>query len=211
MFYFAFNVGKATNQGSLNYCSSELDKNKKEVEEVQLEKIDLQKKIETLNIEKSILKEKYDKIIISDEALTLFQNINDKVKQGIDLTRISRVVNQLKVDRKCSKPIKKRFIVKTPLYKGEVSNTNVNFYNGLFDITASGYSSINDEKNPESWFDEEKEVSLSFNNKEGTEVVKQKLPIIKNIIVSNKEYFFEITNSNSRGFINIESFFCTYP
>jgi len=121
------------------------------------------------------------------------------------------VVDELKNDRKCSAETQKRFIVKTPLYKGDIKNTNVSFEKGVFDITADGYSFINVDKRPESWFDISKPISISFNTRKGTEVVKQELPIKKAIILNDKEYFFSIYESDSRGFVQITERSCNYP
>lgn len=181
------------------------------VDKVQKEKVILQKKIETLNIEKSLLQGKYDDLVSSEDVLTLFNRVNVRITSGIDIDRITRVVDDLKTDRQCSKASQKRFIVKTPLYKGEIKNTNVSFEGSLFAITADGYSSINDEEKPESWFDIEKHISVSFNTENGTEVVKQALPIEKSIILNDKEYFFEIYESGTRGFVSIEEHSCNYP
>ncbi len=211
LFYFAFNLGQSKSQGNLSYCGSELEEIQNEIEETQLEKVDLQKTAETIQIEKTLLQEKYDALVSSDEVLQVFNEVNEKIEYGVEIDRIKRVVSDLKNDRKCSIKNKKRFIVKTPLYKGEIKNTNVSFEKGVFDITADGYSFINEDKKPESWFDVSKPISIGFNTKKGTELVKQELPIKKSIILKNKQYFFEITFSDVRGFVNISAHSCNYP
>jgi len=209
--YLFFNLGKSNNQGNLNYCNSELYKKQEKINAIQAEKIELQKSIETLNIEKSILTEKYKELAESEDVIKLFNKINSKIDSGIAIDRIDNVVDKLKNDRKCSLTTNKRFIVKTPLYKGDIKNTNLSFENGLFDITSYGYSFINSNNKPESWFDADKAISLNFTTQTGTEVIKEKLPIKKSIILKGKEYFFEITKSRDRGFVNISEYSCSYP
>jgi hypothetical protein len=211
LFYFSFNLGQSKIQGNLKYCNIEVSGLQNKIEKSELDKIKLQKNIEILHIEKSLLQEKYDLTIPSYEALSLFSDINSKVSSGTELSRIKRVVDGLKNDRKCSKEIQKRFIVKTPLYKGDIKNTNISFEKGVFDITADGYSFINVDKRPESWFNADKPISVSFNTKKGTEVVKQELPIKKAIILNDKEYFFSISEADTRGFVQITEHSCNYP
>lgn len=211
LFHFSFNLGKSKTQGNLNFCKSQVSKAENEKDKFLKEKIKLQQVIGKLQIEKSLLDEKYTNLVGSEDSLSLFNDINEQIKIGIEIPRISRVVKALKRDRMCSKPVIKRFIVKTPLYKGDIKNTNVSFEKGVFDITADGYSFINDSHKPESWFNPEKEISLNFNTKKGIEVVKKLLPIEKSIVLSNKEYFFKIEESDTTGFINVIEHSCNYP
>lgn len=211
MLYFSFNLGRAKSQGNLNYCNYELQEAMKSVSDMEKKQVQFQKDIEKLHIEKNIVLDKYNRLAESDDLLMFFKNVKTKMKSGVELKRIERVVRDLKSDRKCSKAINKRFIVKTPLYKGDIKNTNVSFEKGVFDITADGYSFINENKKPESWFDVKKPLVVSFNAKNGTEVIKEALPIKKSIVLDNKEYFFEIELSKSKGFVNILEYNCNYP
>jgi len=210
LMYFMFNFGKSVNQGNLDHCNYQRQDIENKIKNLENKQIILQKDKEKILIAKNLQQEKYQKLVSSEEVYKLFKDVNKKLESGVDLPRVERAISELRADRGCSLPKNKRFIVKTPLYKGEISNTNVSVDN-VFDITAEGYSFINENKKPESWFDIEKPVSINFTSKNGVQVIKEVLPLQKSMILDDREYFFTITEALSKGFVNISTHSCSYP
>ena len=194
--YFAFDTGQEIALRSMVYS-----KDKFEQQTADLDKI----RIELGNTEAEL--NKIQKLLPNAEIQNLLLVINQKAADGMNPKRMASLINGMSKDAKCSEqPLTKRFVITTPV--SQQTDSAVSFYRGLITVDGKGSPTLNDDGNPEAWFDPLKQITATF-TLPGGEAQKATgiLPLYHSVIVKDKEYRFTII-SGRRSFADITVISC---
>ena len=156
------------------------------------------------------LKTQYEKDIPATGPMReIVDMVKKQIADGMAPDRLAFVLRSARPPRNCSDPSTKRFIIKTPAYKGSESTVTVG--EGAVVITGTGASAKTREGQAESWFDPTQPINLNFKSSTG-EIEKKSgtLPFQHSVISSGKEYRFTLTEGE-KSFVKVTFDSCDYP
>jgi len=182
--------------------------NKLQEDRMNLEEIitSLRADIQSNSLRDRKLEDKYNNEIPKGKLKKLYDTIKKQLDLGVSFNRINSIITSARPPKNCNKPITRRFILKTNMYKG--ADGGVSFANGAIRIRGNGQSIINSKGKREAWYDSGKSISIIFTVTGGKKIEKSGiLPIYKSIVIDNREYRFTIA-SGARSFINITADSC---
>ena len=193
--YFSYDTGQEIAKQNYRFAQDKYD---------QLEK-ENQRLIKDLGSNKAAL-EQIQSLVPNDEIKGLLQVINDKTAEGVAIDRMARLVGGMTTNENCGTESEvKRFMVTTLV---NTEKSNVSFERGLITISGSGSPTLNEEGNPEAWFDPAKPVTLTFTLPGGeAQEVSGILPLHHSIVQGDKEYRFSMTPGR-RSFIDVTLLTC---
>lgn len=170
--------------------------------------VELRAEAQTSSVRLEQLRASYDELLSDGPMRDLITLVRKQIVQGVDAKRLESVILSARPPQNCSDPENKRFVVKTPVYKGPSSKA---FIRGGIYVFGSGSASKNNKGKKEAWFDPSKPVEITFQGK-GEKPTKKKgvLPIHYSMIYGDKEYRFTITAS-SKSFVKVTFDHCDYP
>jgi hypothetical protein len=143
------------------------------------------------------------------ELAKLTQIVAERLKAGVDPTRLAFVIRATENPRDCQQPESKRLVLATPLLK--TGNKSLGFANNTITVTGEGQSSRNAQGQPESWFDPAQPVRIRITALGGKEtVVTGVLPLHQSVVVERNEYRFNFT-AGPRSFVDVTADRCPFP
>lgn len=156
------------------------------------------------------LKTQYEKDMPQDGPLReIVDMVRKQIDDGMAPDRLAFVLRSARPPRNCSDPSTKRFIIRTPAYKG--SDSVVTVGEGAVVISGTGSSAKTRDGQEESWFDPTQPVNLNFKSSNG-EIEKKSgtLPFQHSVIASGKEYRFTLAEGE-KSFVKVTFDSCDYP
>jgi len=194
--YFAYDTGTEIAKRDLNVWKDKYELAASENEQL---RVDMGKNEASL--------EQMQRLVPNDEIRDLLDVVNKKSTEGVAVSRMQNVIGGLTRNEECSdRSDVKRFIVGT-LVNTQTTST-VSFERGLITISGRGSSEINENGNPEAWFDTAKPVTMTFALPGGDSQEKAGiLPVYHTMVVKDQEYRFSITAGN-RSFVNVTLLKC---
>lgn len=143
------------------------------------------------------------------ELRPLMALIEQRLKDGVTLDRLSFVVGQASSSRDCQTAETKRFLVRTPLTNS--ANSYVAFANNTLTVSAMGESALDASGRPEAWFDQSKPLTLTITKIGGEEkVATGVLPLTQSVVIGAVEHRFSLI-AGQRGFVQVTADRCRYP
>ena len=169
----------------------------------------LRSDLQSSKLRYKILEEKYNNEIPTGNFKILSDLLKRQLDAGISVKRLHSTITSARPPKNCTKARKKRFVMRTPVYKG--AHGEVSFANGAIRISGDGEAAINSSGKLEAWYDPGKKVKITFETTGGEKIVKNNLlPIYHSVVIGDKEYRFTISKGE-RSFINVTSDSCDYP
>ena len=189
--YFAFDTGQDIALRGVVYNEDKYDQQTSDLEKM---------RIELGNTEAAL--NKIQKLLPNAEIQNLLKVINQKAADGISPERMTTVIAGLSKDAQCSEqPLTKRFVIMTPV--SQQTDGAVSFYRGMITVIGKGSPTLNEDGNPEAWFDPTQQITATFTLPGGeTQKATGILPLYHSVIVQDKEYRFTII-SGRRSFADI--------
>lgn len=209
-FGFGFFVGgqhAVVNNGTLKLEVEDLSKR---LEETENELTTVRADSQTAVSRYEQLKAQYEKEMPGEGPLReIVEQVRQQIKDGMAPERLAFVLRSARPPRNCSDPTSKRFIIKTPVYKG--ADSVVSAGEGAVTVVGSGSSARTRDGKVESWFDPTQTVHLTFKTADG-EIEKRSgvLPIQHSIISKGKEYRFTMAEGE-KSFVKVTYDSCDYP
>lgn len=156
------------------------------------------------------LKTQYEKDIPQEGPMReIVDLVRKQIDDGMAPDRLAFVLRSARPPRNCSDPSNKRFIIKTPAYKGVESVVTVG--EGAVVVSGIGASARSREGQLESWFDPTQPINVAFKTSAG-EIEKKSgvLPIQHSVISNGKEYRFTLAEGE-KSFVKVTFDSCDYP
>lgn len=160
------------------------------------------RKLETeLGRDKAML-EQLQALLPNEDTQNLLSVINNRVGEGVEVARMTQLIKGLTLDQKCDATSNsRRFMIITPV--SVERNSSASFERGMITVSGKGHAALNDEGNPEAWFDTQKEVTVNFTLPGGeTQEMKAILPLFHSIVIAENEYRLSIT-AGRRSFADV--------
>lgn len=156
------------------------------------------------------LRGQYEKDMPQDGPMRdIVDMVRKQIEDGMSADRLAFVIRSARPPRNCSDPSSKRFIIKTPAYKGSESVVSVG--EGAVIVSGIGASARSRTGQLESWFDPTQSVNVTFKTSSGeTENKKGTLPFQHSIIAGGKEYRFTLAEGE-KSFVKVTFDSCDYP
>jgi hypothetical protein len=150
----------------------------------------------------------YDQVKPTDDLRDLIGVLRGKLADGVDAHRLALVVKSVENPQVCDPSYSKRFLVRTPRYRGPESSTSVH----LSDLVTLSVEGAGGNGGREQWFDPDNAVKLRISpvGGKGTEV-NGRLPIERALVVKGSEIHFTVTAASGRGFVEVASTRCDFP
>ncbi len=156
------------------------------------------------------LKTQYERDMPQDGPMReIVDMVRKQISDGMAPDRLAFVLRSARPPRNCSDPSTKRFIIRTPAYKG--SDSVVTVGEGAIVISGTGVSAKTRDGQLESWFDPTQQINLTFKNAHG-ELEKKSgtLPFQHSAIAGGKEYRFTFAEGE-KSFVKVTFDSCDYP
>lgn len=156
------------------------------------------------------LKMQYEKDFPQEGAMhEIVDMVRKQISDGMPAERLAFLIRSARPPRNCSDPVTKRFVVKTPAYKG--ADSAVSIGDGAVVITASGASSHSRDGGLESWFDPTQLIKVVFKTAEGeVENKSATLPLQHTVVSKGREYRFNLA-AGETSFVKVTFDSCDYP
>ena len=153
---------------------------------------------------------RYQAEVPTGQSKKLFEILRERMAAGVETKRLAFVIESTGNIRKCDKkPVTKRFLVKTPLYRG--ANDSVTFGGEAITVTAKGDNAATTDGRAEAWFDPAKPVTVHFAEIGGRTTERTgALPLHHSVVVGDKEYRFTIL-PGPQGFVKVSGERCNFP
>lgn len=149
----------------------------------------------------------YDQVKPSDEMREIDAEARARLAAGVDARRLALLIRAAQKPQACETAVTKRFLVRTPRYKGPAANAMVR----LSDMVTLSADGLGGNDGREQWFDPDRPVKLHISSNGGKdEDITAKLPIERVVQVKNADVHFTVMASTSRGFIDVTSERCDY-
>lgn len=176
---------------------------------LQNEMTQMRAEAQTASVRLEQLKTNYEELISDSSMQSLVELLKKQIDNGVDKGRLESVISLARPPQNCSKMQNKRFIVKTPAFKGPTSKASL--ASGRITIWAEGISAQNASGEKEAWFDPTKPVALSVKLRDKDIVIKEGvLPLYYSAILGEKEYRLSVEAGN-KSFAKISFDHCDYP
>lgn len=141
------------------------------------------------------------------EALSAL--VADRLSAGIPQDRLAAILRHVHVERDCSEPNTRRFIM--PLSAAGGQSGSVAFAEGRFTVTGQGAPARSATGAAQAWFDPEQPVTLRFIDRDGaTDEVSGRLPLGHAVIDGATEYRFVVT-AGDRSLVTVAMDRCRFP
>ena len=125
----------------------------------------------------------------------------------MDARRLAFVIKSAQKPHDCAPLGTKRFLVRTPRYRGPIANTLVRF-DDVATISAEGAGANGGH---EQWFDPEHPVKVHVTASGAKDIdFSGTLPIEYAVAVKNSEYHFTMTAAATRGWVEVVTERCTF-
>ncbi|MSP88945.1 MAG: hypothetical protein EXQ92_09075 [Alphaproteobacteria bacterium] len=155
------------------------------------------------------LEEKLTREIPSGDAKALIEQLAERIKAGIEPKRLAQVIAATQNQRNCQEPQSKRFIVQTPIRRGDASA--VTFANDTITISAIG-APAKGATGPEAWFDPGQPIVIRISGLGAQPAdLTGVLPISHTQVIKDAEYRFVFALAQTRGFVQIAAERCAFP
>ncbi len=180
--YYAYEIGISVAQEEILLWKSRHETQLAENEQLKIE----------LGQDKATV-DQLSQLLPNEEIRSLLAVVTARANEGVEISRMETIIGGISRDANCTgETDTKRFMVLTPVSSEDVSTAS--FYRGLITLAGRGSPTINEDGNPEAWFDTTKEITISFMMPGGDQQeVTGVLPLYHSVVTGGSEYRFSIT------------------
>jgi len=134
--------------------------------------------------------------------------LRSELEKGSEPQRLKYLIKSGRPPTGCTPPETKRFIIRTPLYKG--SESSVEIKEAGLKINGNGAPAQNEEGQTEAWYDPSKPVTITFFYDDRSESKEGILPLRHFIVLGDREYRFTV-EQGAQSFAKVIFDSCAYP
>lgn len=209
--WMAYGMGLQIGQGESDALRQQLADSREQVRTLLSENGRLENQQQAAQERASQLEQRYEEDIPQGEMAQLLDLARSRIEESVDIERLAFVLESVSRDRDCSGPTgSRRFLVSTPIFANE-GNNSASFGDGAVILTASGESAVNEDGNPEAWFDPEQPLTVTATVIGGEESqFEGELPLHFSVVESNREHRFTV-QAQQRGYVEVTHERCSFP
>jgi cell division protein FtsB len=205
--YYSYEVGLRVAQGETSSLKDKLEETTQEAHKQQEQAVGDRAALNEARKQAEDFKALYEQVKPTEDIKELTTILRAKLAEGLDSHRLGMVIKTAQNPHDCEQPATRRFLVRTPRYKGPDTNTSVR----LGDLVTLSADGVGGNGGHEQWFDAERPIKLHVvagGVKDAD--VSGRLPIEHMVVVKNSEFRFTISAATSRGFVEVVSQRCEY-
>ena len=168
--------------------------------------------LERAQTEKAEVETRYARDVPDADTARIVELVRARRAEGVPADRIAEVVRAASVQWRCTgDPVTRRFLIRTPLTTTP-GNDVAGFANNTITVTGTGVSEVDANGRPQSWFDPNQPITLSFNRIGGgaAQDITGRLPLFHSVVSGNQIVRFSAVPGD-RAFINVTAQTCAYP
>jgi hypothetical protein len=168
--------------------------------------------LERAQTEKADAEARYARDVPDAETARIVELVRMRRADGVPADRIAEVVRAVTPQWRCTgDPVTRRFIIRTPLTTTP-GNDVAGFANNTITVTGTGVSEVDANGRPQSWYDPNQPVTLTFNRIGGGQPqdITGRLPLFYSVVSGNQIVRFSAVPGD-RAFINVTGQTCAYP
>lgn len=205
--YYAYEVGFRVAQREAGALKDALEKAEDSVKEAQSQVEADHAAMAEVQKQADDFKALYEQVKPTDDIRELTAILRAKLATGMDPHRLSFVIKSAQNPHDCEVLGTKRFLVRTPRYRGPEATTMVRF-DDVVTISADG---IGANGGHEQWFDADSpiKVHVAAQGSKNTDL-SGNLPVEYAVAVRNSEYHFTISAANVRGWVEVVTERCNF-
>lgn len=205
-----FWLGKHVAESDTRALTTSLDSIQVQYESLENELMAVRADLNTAQVRYQDLKSYYANLLPQEGPLpAILEQAKTQLEQGVEGKRLLYVLKTASPPEDCTDPETRRIVVRTPIYNGGDSTTTI--ADGLVQITASGQSAQNKNRQPEAWYDPAQPVEVQFSLPDnGSKKAQGVMPLRDTLIFGNREYRFHFSKG-AKSFMKITYDSCSYP
>jgi outer membrane murein-binding lipoprotein Lpp len=204
----AYRIGHQVSKEHIEGANQSVKKMAEQVTALEKKVTQLSAENKTLTAQYEQLQAKYDSDVPDGELAQLTNLAKQQLDNGLNADRLAMILRAAQPPRNCTDDVKRRFVVKTPLYDGP--DSKVTLAGGRVTISAHGQPVKTADGKMEAWYDPNKPVTVKFTVIGGKSVVKTgQLPIHHTIVDGDREHRFTIAKGQ-RSFATVIGDSCDY-
>lgn len=205
--YYAYEVGFRVAQRETGSLRENLEKAEINLKEEQAKVEADHYALDEAKKQADDFKSLYDQVKPTDDIRDLTAIMRSKLASGMNPRRLAFVIKSAQNPHDCEGLGTKRFLVRTPRYKGPEATTMVRF-DDVVTITADGAGGNGGH---EQWFDPESPVKVHVAAAGAKDAeLGGNLPVEYAVAVRNSEYHFTISAANARGWVEVVTERCNF-
>ena len=207
---FAYETGQIAARMPMTKLERQVAELNRTLSAVQQENAKLAADAEAARQREAQWQNRYQEEVPTGPSKDLFEILRERMAAGVETKRLAFVIESTGNLRTCDKkPVTKRFLVQTPLYRG--ANDSVTFGGEAITVTAKGDNASNAQGRAEAWFDPAKPVTVHFAEIGGKTTERTgKLPLHHSVVVGGSEYRFTVL-PGPQGFVKVSGERCKFP
>ena len=208
---FAYQTGSTLAEREMTALRKRVDTLSARVAELQAENATMAETTAAARAAQSHWERLYARDVPEGEAKNLLALVNAQLSEGTDPARLATLIDTAgDTDRCANEPITKRFVVRTPIYRGGADIAS--FGNDTINVTAEGQPAADEQGQPNAWFDPSQPVEVTFSGLGGRETsVSGRLPLNHSVVAQGAEYRFSVVPGDRRGFVSVTADRCALP
>ena len=184
-----------------------------EVERLQAQHVEFESALTEANAQAQTAMTRYEELeaTVSDVVTQgpmqeLLVVLKAQLDNGVDEQRLLAAVRGTRPPENCSVPEIRRFVMKTPNYKGPESR--IVLADGALAIYGSGQLSYNTRGAPQAWYDPLKPVTVRFEVEgKAAKVKRGVLPLYHSVVIDDKEYRLSV-EAGAKSFASVRYDIC---
>ena len=207
---FAYETGQIAARMPMTKLERQVAELNRTLSAVQQENAKLAADAEAARQREAQWQNRYQEEVPTGPSKDLFEILRERMAAGVETKRLAFVIESTGNLRTCDKkPVTKRFLVQTPLYRG--ANDSVTFGGEAITVTAKGDNAATSDGRAQAWFDPAKPVTVHFAEIGGQKTERSgKLPLHHSVVVGGSEYRFTI-QPGPQGFVKVSGERCKFP
>jgi hypothetical protein len=203
--YYAYEVGYRVAQGEVSALKEQVAQAAEDQRKAQEQAEGDRAALNEAKKQADDFKALYEQVKPTDALKDLTALLHGKLSEGMDPKRLAFVIKSAQNPHDCQTIPAKRFLVRTPRYKGPSTYTSVRL-DEMVSLSADG-AGAND--GHEQYFDAERSLKLHVGVPGARDSdISGKLPIEHAVVVKNTEFHFTVSAASNRGFVEVTSEKC---
>lgn len=205
-----FMAGRQHANVQVGSLKKEVSSRDEQIKTVQEDLVAARADAQTANSRFELLRAQYEKDLPQGgPTREIFEMVRKQIDEGMAPERLAFVIRSARPPRNCSDPSSKRFVVRTPAYKGPPSTASVG--EGAVIVSGFGESTRGRDGQTEAWYDPTQKVTVTFKTAEGeTDQKSGVLPFQHSVVASGREYRFTLSEGE-KSFVKVTFDSCDYP
>lgn len=209
--WFAYGMGLQIGQGESDALRRQVSESREQVRNLQSENGRLENQRQAALERTEELERRYAQDVPQGEMARLQELARNRIEEGVDVERLVFVLESVSRERDCSGPTgSRRFLVDTPIFSDQ-GNNSAAFAEGAVTLTALGDPAVNEDGNPEAWYDPAQPLTITATLIGGeAETFEGELPLHFSVVASGNEHRFT-AQAQQRGYLTVTHERCSFP